>query len=54
MNTNHSSPLEKKVPIKNLTILVWVTILFLTIPQIIIHLFGWDLPEGPLDLSWVG
>jgi membrane protease YdiL (CAAX protease family) len=36
-----------------LTALAWGTILFLSTPQIILHLFGQDVPGGPLGLTWL-
>ena len=36
-----------------LTSLAWGTILFLSTPQIILHLFGQDVPGGPLGLTWL-
>jgi membrane protease YdiL (CAAX protease family) len=54
MNSNQSSPHEVEAPRTTLTALAWGVILIGTVPQIILHLFGWDLPEGPLGLSWLG
>jgi membrane protease YdiL (CAAX protease family) len=42
-----------KTPRAKLNALVWGTILFVSIPQIILHLLGQDVPGGPLGLSWL-
>ena len=53
MNTNQSSTQAVEAPNTELKALAWGAILISTVPQIILHLFGWDVPEGPLGLSWL-
>ena len=53
MNTNQSSTHEVEASRTRVTALAWGVILIGTVPQIILHLFGWDVPEGPLGLSWL-
>jgi membrane protease YdiL (CAAX protease family) len=53
MNTNQSSTQAVEAPNTELKALAWGAILIGTVPQIILHLFGWDVPEGPLGLSWL-
>jgi membrane protease YdiL (CAAX protease family) len=53
MNTNQSSTQEVEAPRAKLTALAWGTILFLSTPQIILHLFGRGVSGGPLGLSWL-
>jgi len=48
MNTNQSSTHEVEAPNAELKALAWGAILIGTVPQIILHLFGWGVPEGPL------
>ncbi len=52
MNTNQSST-QEKAPRAELTALAWGTILISTVPQIILHLLGRDVPAGPLGFSWL-
>jgi hypothetical protein len=39
---------------KILTILIWIIIGILSLPQIIIYEIGLHVPPGPLGYSWVG
>ena len=42
-----------KTPRAKLNALAWGMILFVSVPQIILHLLGQDVPGGPLGLSWL-
>jgi hypothetical protein len=53
MNTIPPSTQGVEAPRGKLTALAWGTILFLSVPQIILHLFGQDVPGGPLGLTWL-
>jgi len=53
VNTNQSSTQEAEAPNGKLKALAWGAILIVRTPQIILHLFGWSMPEGPLGLSWL-
>ena len=53
MNTNQSSTQEAEAPNGKLKALAWGAILIVSTPQIILHLFGRSVPEGPLSLSWL-
>ena len=53
MTTDQSSTQSVEAPRAKLTALAWGTILFLSTPQIILHLFGQDVPGGPLGLTWL-
>jgi membrane protease YdiL (CAAX protease family) len=52
MNTIQPST-QDKAPHAELTALAWGTILFLSVPQIVLALLGRELPGGPLGLSWL-
>lgn len=54
MIANQSPPHKEDTSRKNLTVIVWIIIIFLSVPQIFLHESGWDLPEGPLGYSWIG
>jgi membrane protease YdiL (CAAX protease family) len=53
VNTNQSSTQEAKAPNAKLKALAWGVILIVSTPQIILHLFGRSVSEGPLGLSWL-
>ena len=53
MTSIQSSTQEVEAPRAGLAALAWGTILFLSTPQIILHLFGRGVPGGPLGISWL-
>jgi len=54
MNTDQAAPQGRDTNNNSLLILGWIVVLLLSIPQIILDLFGWDVPDGPLGYSWIG
>ncbi|MGB2965145.1 MAG: hypothetical protein WBB69_14285 [Anaerolineales bacterium] len=54
MNAYQSSPVEEKPTRNDLIVLVWIIILFFSVPQIILNLFGVESPVGPIGQTWMG
>lgn len=53
MNADQASTEAVEAPRTGLTALAWGTVLLLSTPQIILNLFGQDVPGGPLGLTWL-
>jgi membrane protease YdiL (CAAX protease family) len=53
MDTNNTDTQAAEAPPAALTAVAWGTILVLSAPQIILHLFGQDAPGGWLVLTWL-
>ena len=54
MSANHLVEEEGNTKPKNLTIITWVVIALISVPQIILYQTGWELPPGPFGLSLLG